>query len=673
MKNPATAVLAATLATLIAAPLAVAAPAPGHYGLSSGLAQPATKPGDDFDRYVNGPWRDAYELADYQSQYSTFVRRHDEAEADVRAIIEELAQRTDLAPGSDEQKIRDAWASYMDQDARDARGIAPLRPVLDAIAAIDSPAALAAAFGRGEVEDTHPPIFVDSSVDPEHPGRYGIVVGVGGLGLPGRDYYVSSDARAVRMRVEYLAHIERMLGFAGVDGDETHARAQAVLALETALAEPERQYQEHAIAAADWDRTYPGVDWNALFAAAGMPRGPTLTPMTPEALASVARTVAATPLATWRDYLRFHAVADNAGLLSREIEDARFAFTARLSGVTGQKPAWKRALDALYGPDGLGEAVARRYIARHFPPAAKQQMEALVEQLRTVLRRNLARADWMDAATRATAAHKLDTLRAKIGYPDRWRDYAPVDIRRDDVVANALALRRLDQSERHARVGTAVDRDEWGLLPQTVNVYYDPTRNEIVFPAAMLQPPFFDLHADAATNYGAIGAVIGHQMFVAFDEQGSRFDADGAQHDWWTAADRARFRQRIAPLRAQYAAFCPLADACVDGARTLAENTGDLAGLALAYEAYHASLDGRPAPVRDGLTGDQRFFLAWAQVWRAKYRDDALRGKLRSDPHAPAMSRINGPVRNLDAWYDAFGVQPGDALYLAPEQRVRLW
>jgi predicted metalloendopeptidase len=381
-----------------------------------------------------------------------------------------------------------------------------------------------------------------------------------------------------------------------------------------------------------------------------------------------------TPLPVWRDYLAYHAVSGNAEYLSREIDDASFAFRGTvLRGQKAQRDPWKRAVATVAARNGLGDAVGQIYVARHFKPEAKAAMDDLVENLRKALRTNIQQLDWMGDATKAEAYRKLETFKPKIGYTSQWRDYGAVRIVPDDLMGNVIAMRRYNADDQNRRPGTRPDRDEWFMTPQTVNAYYNASFNEVVFPAAILQPPFFDVHADAAVNYGAIGAVIGHEMGHGFDDQGSKSDFAGIQRQWWTDEDRARFDVRTKALGAQFSTYCPFEGQCVNGQLTMGENIGDLGGLSMAYTAYHLSLDGKPAPVIDGLTGDQRFFLAWAQVWKAKYRDEATINQIKSDPHSPPQYRINGPVRNLDAWYEAFGVKAGDKLFVPADKRVRIW
>lgn len=678
--------LALGLALAIAAPATFAGDAAkaqlGGFGIALENRDLSVKPGDDFNRYANGTWFDNYQLKDYETRYGSFNSLGDQAELQTRAIVEELQARQGVAAGSDEQKIRDFYASYMNTAARDAAGIAPLKPVLDRIAAVDSFATLTAAFGRAGIDGTSAPVGGGVTLDRKNPDRYIIGLGVGGLGLPDKDFYLNPDARFVQIRAAYLEHIAKMLGFAGVPAADAKAKADAILALETEIA---KQHWDRA-QLRDRDKTYnlrtfaqlqqefPGYDWAAHFAAQGIAAPGDVNISTPSAVGPILEIAKKTPLNVWRDYLTFHAVRNHAPLLSTEIDQSAFAFTGIvLQGQKAQKDLWKRGVALVGGMGGLGDAVGRIYVARHFKPEAKASMDVLVENLRAALRQNIRDLDWMGDATKAEAYRKLETFNPKIGYPKKWRDYGTVRIVPDDLIANVLSLRKYFSDDQIARLGRKPDRDEWFMTPQTVNAYYNASFNEIVFPAAILQPPFFDVNADPAVNYGAIGGVIGHEMGHGFDDQGSKSDYAGVQRNWWTDEDRARFDARTKSLGAQYSSYCPLEGLCVNGQLTMGENIGDLGGLSMAYTAYQLSLKGKPAPVIDGLTGDQRFFLAWAQVWKAKYREEATVNQLKTDPHSPPQYRINGPLRNLDEWYRAFDVKPGDKLYLPPEQRVRIW
>ena len=654
----------------------------GSFGVDLTARDLTVKPGDDFNRYASGQWIDSYILKDYETNYGSFNQLRDRAEEQTRALMDELLASKNLAAGSNGRKLRDFYASFMDRAGRDAAGIKPLQPVLDRIAAIDSKDKLIAAFGNAGIDGSSAPFGMGVGIDRKDPNQYQVGLGVGGLGLPDRDYYLNPDARFVKIREAYLTHIQRMLGFAGVKGADAKARAEAVLALETALAKPQwervklrdRDKTYNLFTFAELQQKFPGYDWAAQLRAQGLPQPDKLNITTPDVIQPVIDIVNATPLATWRDYLAFHAVDGNADLLSSEIDAASFEFNGKvLGGQKAQREDWKRALALVGGRGGLGEALGELYVARYFKPEAKAAMDQLVENLRSALRSNIEQIGWMGEATKAEAYRKLASFRPKIGYPSKWKDYSSVTIKADDLLGNAVAMRQFNRADQNRRVGQKTDREEWGMTPQTVNAYYNSAFNEIVFPAAILQPPFFDVHADAAVNYGGIGAVIGHEMGHGFDDQGSKSDADGIQRNWWTDEDRARFEQLTRALGAQYDAYCPLEGQCVNGGLTMGENIGDLGGVSMAYTAYQLSLGGKPAPVIDGLTGDQRFYLAWAQVWKSKYRDEALLRQLKTDPHSPGMYRANGPLRNLDGWYKAFEVKQGDAMYLAPEKRVQIW
>ncbi|KQY52244.1 M13-type metalloendopeptidase [Lysobacter sp. Root494] len=675
--------LAASLATSFAhaadAP-ATAKPMLGSFGVDLTSQDTRVKPGDDFNRYVNGHWLDTYQLKDYETSYGSFNALRDRSEEQVHAIIEELQQRKDLTAGSEAQKVRDYYASYMDRAARDAAGIKPLQPVLDRIAKIKSKDALITAFGNTDLDGTNAPVGFGVSLDRKDPDHYLVGLAVGGLGLPDRDYYLNQEARFVGIRTQYVEHIAKMLAFAGAK--DAKPRAEAILALETGLAKPmweraqmrNRDKTYNVVTFAELQKQYPGFDWAALVKAQGMPALDRVNVVTPSSVQPVLDVIAKTPLPVWRDYLTFHAVRNNAPLLSKEIDDAAFAFNGTvLSGQKAQKEDWKRGVTLVGGMDGLGDALGKLYVERHFSPEAKAAMQQLVENLRKALRANIEKIDWMSDATKAEAYRKLASFRPKVGYPDKWRDYSSVTIKPGDLMANVMEMRRYGRNDEVRRIGTRTDRDEWGMTPQTVNAYYNSTFNEIVFPAGILQAPFFDLNADPAVNYGGIGAVIGHEMGHGFDDQGSKSDFAGIQRNWWTDADRTGFEAKTKALGSQYDAFCPIEKTCVNGALTMGENIGDLGGISMAYTAYQLSLGGKPAPVVDGLTGDQRFFLSWGQIWKGKYRDEALVNLIKTNPHSPSEFRANGPLRNFDPWYKAFDVKAGDKMYIAPEQRVRIW
>ncbi len=660
-----------------------AAPAPtpelGSFGIDLGNQDASVRPGDDFFRYANGRWLDSFELPADRSDYGSFSVLADRSDQRVRSIIEDLA---DLEPaqGSIEQKINHYFQSYMDTDRLNELGMDPLLPGLAAVDAIADREQLVAAFGRAQLDNTASPFAFFIGADRSDPDRHQLVLTLSGLSLPDRDYYLLDTGDYQRVRGEYLAHIARILDFAGIP--DSAARAEAILALETGIAEhmwprAERRNRDltyNPMSFAEFSAAWPDFDWDTYFDAAGVSGLDSLNVNYPSAMAPVIALVNETPLEDWKSYLSYRLIADSASVLSEEIDQEAFHFYSTvLRGVPEQRERWERGVARVGSLSSLGEAVGQIYVERHFPESAKRQMQELVENLRGALRQSIEQNDWMGPLTREEAYRKLEAFRPKIAYPDVWQDLSAIELSRESLFDNARNVREFRYREEIARLGQPTDREEWGMTPQTVNAYYNPSFNEIVFPAGILQPPFFDPAADAAVNYGGIGAVIGHEMGHGFDDQGSKSDWAGVQRNWWTDEDRANFEDQATVLAEQYAAYEPVPGYFIDGRFTLGENIGDVGGVSLAYRAYRMSLDGEEPPVIDGLTGDQRFFLAWAQVWQRKYREDALIQRLTSDPHSPAEFRVNGVVRNFDAWHEAFDVQPEDDLYLPPEERVTIW
>jgi predicted metalloendopeptidase len=505
-----------------------------------------------------------------------------------------------------------------------------------------------------------------------------VSIGQGGLGLPDRDYYLKDDPQLKEIRAKYAGYIATVLELAQVA--DAKGKAQRILAFETSIArvswpiekrrDVEAQYNPRTMTQV---REYAkGFDWQAFMDAAELGSRKDVIVGELTAVRDIAKLVGATPLPTLKDYLTFHHLNSYASYLPKKFDEARFAFYGMtMRGQPRQRDRWKRGVDAVNG--ALGEQVAQVYVSRHFPPSSKAKMQVLVRNLLDALSERVDALPWMTAETKKRAHEKLATFVTKIGYPDKWKDYSSLEVKRDDLLGNVRRAALWDWHRQLARLGQPVDRTEWQMLPQEINAYYNPQNNEIVFPAAILEPPFFDPNADDAVNYGAIGAVIGHEIGHGFDDQGRKFAPDGSFNDWWTKVDSDAFTQRAQKLVSQYSQYEALPGLKVNGASTLGENIGDLGGLNMAHHAYKLSLKGAEAPVIDGLTGDQRFFLSWAQVWRAKYRDGVMRELVMSDVHSPAYFRVNGAVRNMDAWYKAFNVQPGDKLYLPPEERVSIW
>jgi putative endopeptidase len=658
-------------------------------GIDLSELDPAIRPADDLFAHVNGRWVARHEIPPDRAMDGTFRALHDEAQEHVRDIITDLgAQAADDGAGDDERaKIGAAYASFMDTERIEALGLAPLREDLDLVAGATDKAALTAALGALQRTGGAAALAFWVDNDAKAPERYVVHLTQSGLGLPDEAYY--RDPQYAAILAAYRPHVARMLRLAGwaASDDEAAAAAGRVVALETKLAahhwdvvkdrDAELTYNAATLAGLADDA--PGFDWRAWVAALGAPEGSmdALVVREPDFARGFAALWADEPLADWQDWLAYHVISERAPYLTEELTEANFDFYGRtLTGAQQLRERWRRGVGFVEG--ALGEAVGKVYVERHFPPDHKARMDTLVGHLVEAYRRSIAALDWMGDETRMRALAKLDAFTPKIGYPVRWRDYSALEIRADDLLGNVRRAFAFEQDRDLAKIGKPIDRDEWFMTPQTVNAYYNPGMNEIVFPAAILQPPFFDAQADDAANYGAIGAVIGHEIGHGFDDQGSKYDGDGRMVDWWTAADRAAFEARTKALIDQYSQFAPpQLDGThhVNGALTIGENIGDLGGLAIAVEAYELALGGpiATAPVVDGLTGAQRLFLSWAQTWRSKARDEEVLRRLATDPHSPDMFRCNGTVRNLDAFHDAFGVQPGDSLYLPPQERVSIW
>ncbi|MCK9541046.1 MAG: M13 family peptidase [Novosphingobium sp.] len=667
----------------------------GQFGIQMQYIDPAVKPGNDFATYVSGKWTAVTEIPADKTRIGAFDMLDDLSKDRLHAILDELTAAKP-APGTDEARIADAYRAYMNEAGIEAAGLAPARPFLQRIAAaktLDDVAALFATPGFAS------PLGLFVAADARNSDIYAPYLLNTGLGLPDRSYYLDDSAKFRGIRAKYIDYLAFMLGQADIANPRTEALK--ILALETAMAR------------AGWDRTVlRNVDltYNKLtraelgaidrkgvlqgfFARQGIAPEYAIVyhmPPTDAELAAAKLTrdpaqigggmpvllqlIADTPVSTWRSWLAAHFLSDHAQFLPRALDDAHFAFFGTLlSGQQEQKARWRRGIGVVEGQ--VGELLGSIYADRYFPAANKAAMAELVGNLRKAMAENLKDLSWMGADTRKQAEAKLASFTPKIGAPETFKTYDGLVPHADTPLANQLAARKWQSEDQLRRIGKPVDRAEWFMLPQTVNAYYNSTFNEVVFPAAILQPPFFNLAADPAVNYGAIGAVIGHEMGHGFDDQGAKSDGTGNLRDWWTAQDKANFEALQDRLAAQYDTFCPFDEGktCVNGRLTMGENIGDLGGLSLAYKAYRLSLNGKPAPVIGGTTGDQRFFLAWAQVWRSMIREPLARQHLVVDPHSPPQYRVNGVVRNFDEWYEAFGVKSGDTLYLPPEERVRIW
>ncbi|MBB4639046.1 M13 family metallopeptidase [Longimicrobium terrae] len=680
-------------ATAVAACILAAACAPSQPGAVSGsAAAPApamglgidttgfdrsVRPQDDFYSFVNGSWLKRTEIPADRSTYGTFILLRDQAQASLRTLVEEAASKQN-APGSDEQKVGDLYKSFMDTARIERLGIQPLRADIDRIRAVRSRAEYPALFAQMRRRGTGLPFSFGVGQDQKMSSRYVVGLSQSGLGLPDREYYLDPSERSAGIRREYTNYAQTLLGLAGTPN--AAAAAQNVIAFETALAtrqwertrlrDPNAQYNPTAVA--DLSRRAPGFNWSEFLRSAGVSVD-TVILRQPDYFARIDSVLAQTPVETVQNYLVLRMVDNAAPYLSSDFANARFNFRGKvLSGTTQERPRWQRGIDVVEGT--LGELAGEMYVERNFSPAAKQRAQELVQNLMAAFNQGIDELEWMSPATRAQAHQKLSSISVKIGYPDTWRDYSALQIDPADLLGN---LRRASEFEYQrtitGRIGQPVNRNEWGMTPQTVNAYYNPTNNEIVFPAAILRPPFFDPNADDAVNYGGIGGVIGHEISHGFDDQGRKSDAQGNLRDWWTPEDATAFESRATALANQYSSYSPIEGANVNGRLTLGENIGDLSGLAIAYKAYHNSLNGRPAPVINGFTGDQRFFLGWAQIWRSKFRDQALRQQLLTDPHSPGQYRTNGVLVNFPAFYEAFGVKQGDRMWLPADQRIKLW
>ncbi len=636
------------------------------------------RPQDDFFRYVNGNWLATTEIPADRNNTGVFMDLRDKAREDVRTIIEEVASETDLEPGSDEQKVADLYNSFMETERVEALGLSPLDAQLAEIDAIADKDELSAYFATLAVGGGGGPFSPYVTVDAKNSARYAAHFWQSGLGLPDRDYYFRDDERSVELRDEYVAHIEKM--FALADFNDPTGSAAMLMALETELAgfqwttvenrDSEARYNLFAVD--DLGVLGQGLNWQVFLEAAGLGGEKDIIINQPSYVEGFNQVFRKTSLDDWKTFLRWNLLNNYANYLNSEIDDQNFDFYGRiLEGQEEQRPRWKRGVDVVNG--SLGEVVGKVYVARFFPPEAKARMVALVDNLRAAYAEAIAELEWMSPETRAASLVKLEKFTSKVGYPDRWEDYSGLEIVDGDLVGNMMRANQFHWNLDASKLGGPIREWEWVMTPQTVNAGYMPTMNEITFPAGILQPPFFNLAADDAVNYGAIGVVIGHEMGHGFDDQGSRYDGDGNLNNWWTEQDLEEFKKRTGSLVDQFAEFEVFDDLNVNGELTLGENIGDLSGLTIAYRAYQISLDGKEAPVMDGFTGDQRFFLGIGQAWKFKATDEAMRNRVQTDPHSPPEFRVNGPLPNMPEFIAAFDVQETDGMYLPPEQRVKIW
>lgn len=661
----------------LATPLAADGSASRRSGIDQQLLSTTVPPGENFYLYANQQWLDTTDIPADKSNYGIFTILDDRTRAQVRALIEQAAAQSN-PPGSAAQKVGDLYQSVLHTAARDEAGIEPIRPLLAKIEAIDSIDELSAVLGELARSGVFGPFAAYVNNDAKQSDQYAVYLTQSGLTMPDRDYYLQDDERYVNLRDQAKAYIGDLLGYAGVNDPD--AAAEAVFEIERQIAEQHWTKTENR----DPIKTYNkktnqelrqllgAFSWDAFAESSGIDQLDELIIRQPSYFEALGRQIGEGDLSAWRNYLKLRTLDTYASSLSTEIERRHFDFHATaISGISEQEPLWKRGVNVT--SNALGELVGQLYVEQHFTPTAKARMNELVENLQTAFAARIKTRPWMGDGTKKQALEKLTKFTTKIGYPDQWKDYSGLTIASPVLAENMIAVAKFEHQRELDKLGGPIDRTEWHMTPQTINAYYNPVMNEIVFPAAILQPPFFDLQADDAANYGAIGAVIGHELSHGFDDKGSKYDGDGNLRMWWTPDDRQQFDDLAAGLVSQYNGYEPVAGNFVNGELTLGENIGDLGGLSVAYEAYRLSLNGGEPPVIDGLTGDQRFFLGWAQIWRRLYREPELLKRLITDPHSPSEYRVNGIVRNMDAWYEAFQIGPADPLYLKPDERVKIW
>jgi predicted metalloendopeptidase len=639
----------------------------------------SVRPQDDFFTYLNGNWLKTTEIPGDKSSWGTFAKLRDDTLPQLRGLIEK-AEAEKAKTGTEPQKIADLYASFMNEDKLNELGIRPVTGELNRIRALKDKKGLPILFAHLAQIGVATPYGVSVRQDARESTRYAVYLGQSGLGLPDRDYYLKKDdAKMAGALAKYELHIGKILTLSG--DHNAYANAKKIVALETALAEvqwtkvenrdPVKRYNKMPIK--QLAELAPGFDWGHALAATGVANKTDYVIVNqPSYLTGFTAVLEKTDLATWKSYLEWQLLRQASPYLSKDFADANFDFYSTvLTGVAVKPPRWKSAVGLVEA--SLGEALGKLYVAEYFPPERKARMDELVKNVLAAFKVSIDNLDWMSPATKVEAQAKLAKFRPKIGYPSKWRDYSTLAIVKSDLLGNVLRAEHYKHQRMIAKLGKPIDREEWNMTPQTINAYYNSTMNEIVFPAAILQPPFFDARADDAVNYGAIGSVIGHEIGHGFDDGGSQSDGDGNLRDWWTKEDRANFKAKADALVKQYNSYSPLPGYTVNGALTLGENIGDNSGSAIAYKAYKIAMAGKTAPVIDGFTGDQRFFMGFGQIWRVKMREEQQLVQIKTDPHSPGRFRTNGPVVNQPGFYEAFGVKPGDKLYVAPEQRVIIW
>ena len=636
-------------------------------------------PREDFFRFVNGGWLDNTQIPEDRSRWGSFDELNEQADQQVLVIVQEAAA-AQAAEGTETRKMGDMYQSFMDTDRLEQSGLAPLQPLLEDIDAIADHNALAAFWASAPARGLVAPVGYGVGQDQRQSDQYVTSMGQSGLGMPDREFYLSEDARFVSLREQYQAHIARMFMLAGSSEADAADAAMRVVALETQLARPQWTRVQNRDRNATYNRLEPqelaelapGLDWNSFLTSAEIQNVPAVVVRQPTYLAALAGMYTDVALEDWKLYHRYHLLRTSAPYLSNAFVEEQFDFFGRtLNGQPEMRSRERRAVNAVESV--MGFAVGRAYVERHFQPEARERMDTLVENLLAAFEVVINELEWMTPATKQEAQQKLASLNTKIAYPDVWEDYSCLEIRADDLLGNLMRSTACEHERMMSRLGQPVDRDEWFMTPQTVNAYYSATMNEIVFPAAILQPPFFNVNADDAVNYGAIGAVIGHEITHAFDDQGRRSDGDGNLRDWWAEEDALQFTERAQRMIDQFDQFEPLPDMHIQGALALGENIADLGGLTVAHKAWQISLNGQPAAELDGFSGEQRFFLGWGQIWRISFREEALRQQLITGPHSPGMYRVLGPLSNMPEFYQAFGVSETDTMYRPMDVRVKIW
>jgi putative endopeptidase len=670
----------ATISALAESPAELAVdnqPEQARSGIEQQYFSKSVSPGEDFYEYVNQGWLNQTDIPADRSDYGTFTVLNDRTQDQIRALIEKAAaEKAD--PGTDAQKVGDFFKSFTNVERRNQVGLSPLKPLLQKIEAIDSRDALGATMGELLRYGIAGPMVTYISPDARRSDQYAVYAFQSGITLPDRDYYLKDEPRYVQLREQLDDYMADML--AAIDVASPTEKAAQVFALETQIAEAMWTNVENRDPVTTYNKLpvsevaslLSNLPWAGYAAAAGILEQQEIIVRQPSYFEKLNALLGEVPLETWKAYLQYQVIDAYAASTTENLEKRHFEFHGTaISGVEEQKPLWKRGVEVTEG--SLGEVLGRLYVENHFSPKAKARMEQLVDNLKLAFAARINQLDWMGEGTKKQALEKLSKFTTKIGYPNEWKDYSKLTIDADDFLGNLFRSSQVEYERDLAKLGGPIDRNEWHMTPQTINAYYNPVMNEIVFPAAILQPPFFNLEADDAVNYGSIGAVIGHEISHGFDDKGSQYDGTGNLRDWWTEDDRAEFEKRAAQLVAQYGQYQPFDDMQVNGELTLGENIGDLGGLSVAFEAYKLSLGNEEAEVIDGLTGPQRFFLGWSQIWRRKYREPELRKRLLTDPHSPSRYRVIGIVSNMDAFYEAFPIKANEDMYIAPEARVRIW